>query len=156
MVFFTDTPGFLVGVEGERQGLAGRIMNFIQALEMSTVPKFAVILRKSYGQAYLNMGGKHDQLAAWYTADIGFMDPNVGVNVVHGVRVEDEPERFARLRDELARNTTGYDLAAGFYAQDVIDPRQTRDYLKHLLEVYRQRPTGGVGAHRLRYWPTSV
>jgi acetyl-CoA carboxylase carboxyltransferase component len=155
MVFFTDTPGFLVGVEGERQGLAGKIMNFIQALEMSSVPKFAIILRKSYGQAYLNMGGKHDQLAAWYTADVSFMDPDVGVNVVYGVRADEDPERFAELRDRLARDTTGYDLAAGFYAKQVIDPRETRDYLKRQLAVYQTRPSGGIGEHRLRYWPTT-
>ena len=143
LVFLTDTPGFLVGVEGERQGLAGKIMNFIQALEPASVPKFAVILRKSYGQAYLNMGGKHDQLAAWYTADVGFMDPDV-----------DDPERFTALREELARGTSAYDLAAGFYAKEVLDPAETRDYLKRLLDIYQNRPSGGVGEHRLSYWPT--
>jgi hypothetical protein len=25
-----------------------------------------------------------------------------------------------------------------------------------LLELYQQRPTGGIGEHRLRYWPTSA
>ena len=33
-------------------------MNFMTALQLCSVPKISVILRKSYGQAYLNMGWK--------------------------------------------------------------------------------------------------
>jgi acetyl-CoA carboxylase carboxyltransferase component len=57
IINLVDTPGFLVGVEGERKKAPGKIMNYMQALQLATVPKLSVILRKSYGQAYLNMGG---------------------------------------------------------------------------------------------------
>ena len=72
-----DVPGFLIGVEGERIGAPGRIMNWMNALQLVTVPKFSIILRKSYGQAYLNMGGgrNSDEVALWPSADLGFMDP---------------------------------------------------------------------------------
>jgi len=155
IVQFADTPGFLVGFEGERRKLPSKIMNYIQALEMTTVPKFAVVMRKSYGQAYLNMGGgKSDALAAWYTADVGFMDPAVGVNVVHGVKQSDDPKRFAQLADELGRANSAYDLAAPYFAQAVIDPRETRGWLKRMLSIHRRRPSGGVGKHRMATWPT--
>ena len=155
IVQFADTPGFLVGVEGERRKLPSKIMNYIQALEMTTVPKFAVVMRKSYGQAYLNMGGgKSDAVAAWYSADVGFMDPAVGVNVVHGVRQSDDPKRYAELAEKLGRANSAYDLAAPYFAQAVIDPRETRHWLKRMLEVHRKRPTGGVGRHRMATWPT--
>ncbi len=101
LVFLTDTPGFLVGVEGEKLGLAGQIMNFNHALEMATVPKLAVIMRKSYGQAYINMGGSADEIAAWFSTDVSFMDPAAAVNVLHGVRHKDDPARFEALRDDL-------------------------------------------------------
>ena len=52
IITMADTPGFLVGVAGERLRLPGKIMNYMQALQMSTVPKLSVILRKSYGQAH--------------------------------------------------------------------------------------------------------
>ncbi len=155
MVFLADTPGFLVGVEGEREGLGGKIMNFIQALEMSTVPRFAIILRKAYGMAYLNMASKHSELAAWFTAEVSFMDPGVGVNVVYGVRRDRDPEKFVELRERLARDTSAYDLGGADLAHAVIDPRETRDYLKRMLAVYRMGRSGGIGEHRLRYWPTS-
>jgi methylmalonyl-CoA decarboxylase subunit alpha len=153
IVFLTDTPGFLVGVQGERQALASHIMNFNHALEMTTVPTFAVVMRKSYGQAYINMGGHAAELAAWFSADVSFMDPAVAVNVVHGVRQQDDPERFGRLWEEVSRNTSAYDLAARFLAQDVIDPRQTRDWLLGRLEIYERRPRRGVGDHLMSTWP---
>ncbi len=155
VVFLTDTPGFLVGVEGERLGLGGHIMNFNHAIEMTTVPRLAVIMRKSYGQAFINMGGNADEIAAWYTADISFMDPAVAVNVVYGVKAKDDPEKFKELLDKVGRETGAYDLASRFLAQDVIDPRETRDWLAGMLEVHRRRPSGGVGQHLMRTWPYS-
>ena len=51
LLLLVDTPGFVIGIEGERQKAPGKIINFMQALQMCTVPKLSVILRKSYGQA---------------------------------------------------------------------------------------------------------
>lgn len=45
---------------------------------------------------------------------------------------------------------------AGIYtAQDVIDPRDTRDWLIRMLEVHTLRMTNGVGQHLMRNWPTT-
>ncbi|MCW9045469.1 MAG: methylmalonyl-CoA carboxyltransferase, partial [Alphaproteobacteria bacterium] len=86
LVLMADTPGFLIGVEGEKQKIPGKIMNFLQALELCTVPKLAIVMRKSFGQAYLNMGGgRVDEMAAWFTGEIGFVDPAIAVSVVHGL-----------------------------------------------------------------------
>ena len=77
IVMFVDTPGFVIGTEAERRRAPGKIMNLMNALALTTVPKLSVILRKSYGQAYLNMGGgrNSDEVAAWPTAEVSFMDP---------------------------------------------------------------------------------
>jgi acetyl-CoA carboxylase carboxyltransferase component len=150
-----DQPGFLVGVEGERRGAAGRIINWMNALSMVTVPKVSVILRKSYGQAYLNMGGgrNSDVVAAWPSADLGFMDPRVGASVLTPEGGgETDP---ADLRERIARDSTAWGLAALYEAHAVIDPRDTRAWLAATLEVLRSRLTGGVGQHRLANWPTS-
>lgn len=157
IVILVDTPGFLIGVEGERRKAPGKVINFMSALQMCTVPKFSIVLRKSYGQAYLNMGGTRntDEMGAWYTADVGFMDPVVGVNVVYGVRQDTEPERFQALRAEIERDSSAYDLAGIYSAQAVIDPRESRTYLGRLLEVHRRRPSNGVGQHLLGGWPTT-
>lgn len=154
IVSFVDQPGFFIGVEGERKRAPGKIMNWMNALALVTVPRFSVIVRKSFGQAYLNMGGGRnaDEVLAWPTADLGFMEPRLAVNVLHGVRAEDDPERFEALAADLDRDTEAWDLAGLYEAQYVIDPRETRGHLARLLEVYEGRQ---VGEHLLANWPTT-
>jgi methylmalonyl-CoA decarboxylase subunit alpha len=101
-------------------------------------------------------GGRNtDELACWPSADLGFMDPRVSVNVLYGVKEEDDPERFKQLVAEVNRDTTPWELARLFEAQHVIDPRDTRDFLIRMLQVHRKRLKSGVGEHRLATWPTS-
>lgn len=157
IVILVDTPGFLIGVEGERRKAPGKVINMMSALQMCTVPKFSIVMRKSYGQAYLNMGGTRnsDEMLAWYSADVGFMDPNVGVNVVYGVKREEDPERFEQLVQEIQRDSSAYDLAGIFSAVAVIDPRESRQWLARLLEVHQRRTAKGIGKHLLGGWPTT-
>jgi acetyl-CoA carboxylase carboxyltransferase component len=157
LVYLVDVPGFLIGVEGEIRGMPGKVINWMNAMTLVTVPKISVIMRKSYGQAFINMaGGRNaDEVAVWPTADLGFMDPAVSVNVLYGVRYQDDPERFEKLKAEVERDTSAWGLAELYEAQNVIDPRDTRDYLIRSLAVHRLRLSNGVGEHRLRNWPTS-
>jgi acetyl-CoA carboxylase carboxyltransferase component len=154
LIFLADTPGFLVGAESEKKRLPGKIMNFMAALELSTVPKIALVLRKSYGQAYLNMGGgRSDVTASWFSGDISFMDPAVAVNVVYAVKPGEDPARYEQLLRQVSSGTTAYELAAPFMAQMVIDPNDTRRFLSNMLDVLTRRMTNGVSAHRLADWP---
>ncbi len=157
IVFLVDQPGFLIGLEGERRGAPGRIINWMNALSLVTVPKISLIMRKSYGQAYLNMGGgrNSDEVVSWPNADLGFMAPEVGVNVMYGVKKEDDPKRFQELVEELARDTAVWGLASLYETQAVIDPRETRECLTSLLAVHRTRHGSEVGKHHLSNWPTS-
>jgi len=157
LVYLVDVPGFLIGLEGEMRGMPGKVINWMNAMTLVTMPKITVIMRKSYGQAYINMaGGRNaDELAVWPTADLGFMDPAISVNVLYGVKYEDDPERFKELKAQVERDTSAWGLAELYEAQDVIDPRDTREYLIRSLQVHALRLRNGVGEHRLRNWPTS-
>ena len=157
LIFLVDVPGFLIGVEGEIRGMPGKVINWMNALTLVTVPKITVMMRKNYGQAFINMaGGRNaDEVACWPMADLGFMDPAVSVNVLYGVRQQDDPEKFAKLKAEVERDTSAWGLAELYEAQNVIDPRDTREYLIRTLEVHRMRLKNGVGEHLLRNWPTS-
>jgi acetyl-CoA carboxylase carboxyltransferase component len=114
-----------------------------------------VILRKSYGRAYVCMGGgRHsDDISAWPTAEISFMSPEFATTIVHGVK-PGEPGFDARLA-EIEHDSDVWGLASVFAAQAVIRPDETRDYLIRMLEVYQLRMTKGVGQHLMRTWPTS-
>ena len=156
LILLVDTPGFVIGVEGERQKAPGKIMNFMQALQMCTVPKLSVIMRKSYGQAYINMGGgrNSDDIAAWPTAEVSFMDPDYATEIVTwGRNTSDEVKQ--RTRAEMERDSSAYGLAEIFAVQAVIDPRETRRYLAKQLEIHEMRRLGGVGRHRMAGWPTT-
>lgn len=157
IVFLVDQPGFLIGVDAERRKIAGKVINWMNATSLCTVPKITVIMRKSYGQAFVNMGAANtaDTVAVWFTADISFMDPGSAVRVVHGVRREEDPESFSRHLEKMTRDNTGYDLASVYGAQDVIDPRETRDYIIGSLATYTRKRNGGIGDHLLSGWPTS-
>jgi acetyl-CoA carboxylase carboxyltransferase component len=155
IVLFVDTPGFVIGTEAERRRAPGKIMNYMNALALTTVPKLSVILRKSYGQAYLNMGGgrNSDEVAAWPTAEVSFMDPTFAVKIVHGLD-PGQPgydEAFA----QMSRDSEPWDMAGVYAVQSVIRPEETRDYLIRMLDVHRLRLTNGVGQHLMRAWPTS-
>lgn len=158
IVMLVDVPGFLIGVEGERKAAPGKIINWVNAQALCTVPKISIVLRKSYGQAYINMGGNKnsDEMAVWPSADVGFMDPRTAVNVVFGLKREDDPEEFDRRVEELARDAAPWELAAMYEAHDVLDPRETRRYLINMLEVHTMRMENGVGQHLMRTWPTSI
>lgn len=156
IVTLADTPGFMVGAAGERQKMPGKIMNYLQALGASTVPKLTVVMRKSYGQAHLNMGaGYADELAGWFTAEVSLMGREPAMNVLHRLKPGETPEAYAQLEAELARDTSAYALAEAFMAQTVLDPRETRDWLVRMLSFHARKKGGGLGLKRMANWPTT-
>jgi acetyl-CoA carboxylase carboxyltransferase component len=156
IILLVDTPGFVIGIEGERMKAPGKIMNFMTALQMCTVPKLSVIMRKSYGQAYLNMGGgrNSDDVVAWPIAEVSFMEPAYSVQVVSWGREISGGEQV-RLRAQMEQDSDVWGLAELFAVQAVIPPQHTRDYLIRMLEVHTMRRSGGVGKHQLASWPTT-
>ncbi len=157
IVLLVDQPGFLVGVQGEARKAVGKVMNWMNALSLVTVPRFSIVLRKSYGQAHLNMGGagNADEVAAWTTAEVSFMEPEFGAAIVYGARRNGDKEAFAAAMAEMTRDTSAYDLAAIYGAQAVIDPRETRQWLSNMLVTRESAPTRGTGRHLMANWPTS-
>lgn len=155
IVMLVDTPGFVIGAEAERKRAPGKIMNYMQALQLCTVPKLSIILRKSYGQAYLNMGGgrNSDEVAAWPSAEVSFMDPTFAVKIVHGLEPGDTG--FEEAFDGMNKASEPWDIAGIYAVQSVIRPQETRDYLIRMLDVHRQRMTGGIGQHLMHAWPTT-
>jgi acetyl-CoA carboxylase carboxyltransferase component len=155
IVMLADTPGFVIGTEAERRRAPGKIMNFMNALSLMTVPKLSLVLRKSYGQAYLNMGGgrNSDEFAGWPTAEISFMDPQFAVKIVHGL--EPGAPGFDEAQAQMDRASAVWDIASVYAMQSVVRPQDTRDYLIRMLDVHELRLTRGVGRHLMQAWPTS-
>lgn len=155
IVRLMDTPGFVVGTEAERKGAPGWIMNFMNASCLVTVPGITVIVRKAYGRAYVAMGGgrHNDEMIAWPTAEVSFMDPAFATGIVHGV--EPGEDGFEEALADIQKDSTPWDMATIYALQNIVKPQETRDYLIRMLEVYRSRKAGGIGEHLMRTWPTS-
>jgi acetyl-CoA carboxylase carboxyltransferase component len=92
-----------------------------------------------------------DFMVAWPTAEIGFMDPLIAADVVFGAHSEEERKR---LVDKMIGDLSPYPAAGAYYLQDIIDPRETRNYLTKVLKIVRDSKTRGIGEHRLANWPT--
>ena len=155
LVRIMDTPGFVVGLDAERRGAPGQIMNFMNATCLTTVPQITILARKAYGRAYVAMGGgaHNDTMVAWPTAEVSFMDPVFATNIVHNLSAGDEG--FAEALAHIQKDLEIWDMARIFSAHDVIKPQETRDFLIRMLDVHRRRRSGGVGQHLMRTWPTS-
>lgn len=155
LVLLVDTPGFVIGAEAEKKRATGKIVNFMNALQLVSVPKLSVIIRKTFGQAYLNMGGgrNSDEVAAWPTAEVSFMTPQFAVTVVHGTRPGDPG--FDEQLAQMNRDNNAYEIARTFAVQNVIRPESTRDYLINMLEIHSLKLSNGIGQHLMRAWPTS-
>jgi acetyl-CoA carboxylase carboxyltransferase component len=150
-----DTPGFVVGKDAERRGAPGWIMNMMNATSFVTVPCITVIVRKAYGRAYVAMGGgrHNDEMIAWPTAEVSFMDPTFATTIVHGLSPGDPG--FEDALGEIQKNDEVWDMATIFSLQNIVKPQETRDYLIRMFDVYRSRRGGGVGKHHLQTWPSS-
>ena len=147
VIFVQDTPGFLVGTDVEHDRLLGRAMLFLEALSLARVPRLALVVRKAFGLAFFSMGGSNmgsDMLVAWPGAEIGFMDPVVGANVLYADRLsglagDARKDELYRLAAELGADSDPRAIAAGMNLDDVIEPADTRVVLADALARYAPR-----------------
>jgi acetyl-CoA carboxylase carboxyltransferase component len=154
LIFLHDTPGFVTGKEAEHRKVGAKVTVALEALAQSTVPKISIIIRKTYGQAMYNMCGPTagpDFIVAWPTGEIGFLEPEIAADVAYGALPEDERKE---LIEKMVREGNPYPLAEEFYIQDIIDPRETRDYLVSIINMIRNSENGGMSRHLLANWPT--
>ncbi|MGB4290986.1 MAG: carboxyl transferase domain-containing protein, partial [Dethiobacteria bacterium] len=142
LITFVDVPGYLPGVEQEWGGIIRHGAKILYAYAEATVPKISVILRKAYGGAYIAMGSRSlgsDLCLAWPGAEIAVMGPEGAVKIINRRELESsaEPEKLLR---ELAqgyreRFANPYIAAARGWIDEVIDPRQTREYLCRAISI---------------------
>ena len=160
LIFFHDIPGFLVGKAAERKRVAAKVMNYMNALGLLSVPKISIIVRKTYGMAFWNMCGSGcatDFLVAWPSAEMSFVDPDIAANVVYGGKPsasDKESDEWQALKKQLVDDASPYGAAGKHFIHDVIDPRETRDYIIRALEISFNARREGISEHRLANWPT--
>ena len=84
--------------------------SLLRAFAAARVPKFTVILRKSYGGAYITMNSRDlgsDLVLAWPEAELGIMAARAAVGIVN------RRELRAASDPEAERDATGRGLRRG-------------------------------------------
>jgi acetyl-CoA carboxylase carboxyltransferase component len=147
LVFLADVPGFMVSSKTEKDGLIRHGAKMIHAVAEASVPKFTVIIRKSYGAGYYAMCGKSfdpDIIVAWPTGEISVMGPEGMVSIFAKKQLEGmspkEAREFAEQMAEAIRPYIDIKKPAGWgFIDDVIDPRETRRVLYWALELTEKK-----------------
>ena len=147
LVFVVDTPGFLPGVEQEKNGIIKRGGRFLNAVVEADVPKVTITIRKSYGGAYAVMGSKQlsaDLNFAWPTARIAV----IGAEGAAQLLVKRFPDPTApEVQKIRADFIEGYNLnmaipyiaAERGFIDAVVQPHETRLLLRKSLHLLRDK-----------------
>ena len=140
LVTLVDTPGFLPGKDLEWRGMIRHGAELAFAYAEATVPRICVILRKSFGGAYIVMDSKglgNDLCFAWPGAEIAVMGAEGAVQILYR-RVEPD-ERAERQADYAERFLTPYQAAERGFVDAVIDPADTRVVVSDALDLLSTR-----------------
>ena len=145
LLFLSDVPGFMVGSKAEKSGIIRHGAKMVHAVAEATVPKFTLIVRKSYGAGYYAMCGKAfdpDLLIAYPGAEISVMGPEGMVSIFARKQLaeaENPKEMVARLAEEIRPQINIFKTAKSGVIDDVIDPRETKRVLFRALEFTRDK-----------------
>ena len=134
IVTLVDTPGFYPGKDLEWRGMIRHGAQLVFAYARATVPRICVILRKSYGGAYIVMDSKtmgNDLCLAWPWAELAVMGAGQAAAILQ--RRATPAERAAFEADYTERLLNPYIAADRGLVDAVIEPAETRSVIGHAL-----------------------
>ena len=135
-----DTPGFYPGKDLEWRGMIRHGAQLVFAYARATVPRICVILRKSYGGAYIVMDSKemgNDLCLAWPCAELAVMGAGQAAAILQRRATPEERAEFEA--DYSARLLNPYSAAERGYIDAVIDPADTRREICAALHMLRDK-----------------
>ena len=146
LITFVDTPGFMVGPDSEKTAMVRHAARLFVTAAALRVPVASVVLRRGYGLGAmaLTAGHFHAPVAtcAWPSGEFGAMGLEGSVRL--GFRKELEAlagaERealFQRLLSAAIERGQALNMASHLEIDDVIDPADTRPWLKRVLAAAR-------------------
>ncbi len=147
LVFVVDTPGFLPGVEQEKNGIIKRGGRFLYAVVEADVPKVTITVRKSYGGAYAVMGSRQltaDFNYAWPTARIAV----IGAEGAAQLLMKRFPDPTTPEAQQIRRDfIEGYNLNVAIpwiaaergFIDAVVEPHQTRLLIRKSMHLLRDK-----------------
>jgi acetyl-CoA carboxylase carboxyltransferase component len=142
LIAVVDTPGFMPGSRQERAGVIRHGASLVRAFASARVPKLTVVLRKSYGGAYITMNSRDlgaDLVLAWPEAELGIMSARAAVGIVNrrklGAAADPGAERERLARAYVDEHLRAQNAAAAGFIDEIVAPRETRDRLAGALRA---------------------
>lgn len=134
LVNFVDNPGFLVGIEAERQGTIRKGVRALAAVYQATMPWCSIIVRKAFGVAGAGHSNhmRSSPRYAWPSGEWGSLPIEGGVEAAYKRQLQaaDDPDKLRQeLEDKLASLRDPILTAEAFGVEEIIDPRDTRPLL---------------------------
>ena len=140
LITFVDTPGFYPGKDLEWRGMIRHGAQLVFAYARATVPRICVILRKSYGGAFIVMDSKtmgNDVCLAWPWAELAVMGAGQAAAILQRRATPDEREAFEADYSERLLNP--YVAAERGYVDAVIEPAETRAEIAAALAMLEDK-----------------
>ena len=150
IVFFVDVPGFMVGKEAEEEATLRVGMRSMYVMLQATVPIITVVIHKCYGMAGMAAVDKNGLglKLAWPSAEWGSLPLEGGVAAGFRRELSEAPDAKAReeeIEDELRSLSSPFRTAEAFGVEDMIDPRETREYLCRFIDTAQERLATTIG-----------
>ena len=142
IVSLVDVPGFLPGREQEHGAIIKHGAKLLYAYGEATTPKICVVLRKSYGGAYIVMGSKHltnDLNYAWPIAEIAVLGEKGAGEILFRKHCKTEEEYNEKCNEYKELFLNPYYAASRGYIDDVIEPAKTREIIHRGLELLKNK-----------------
>jgi acetyl-CoA/propionyl-CoA carboxylase carboxyl transferase subunit len=148
LVVLVDVPGYLPGVGQEWDGVVRRGAKLLHAFAEAEVPRITVVMRKTYGGAYIAMNSRAlgaTKVFAWPGAEIAVMGPVAAIRILHRRTLADvPPEKLHEVETDLAaehqREAGGLERAQDLGVIDeVIEPSKTREAVIRAIADAPQR-----------------
>ena len=140
LLTLVDTPGFYPGKDLEWRGMIRHGGQLVFAYARATVPRVCVILRKSYGGAYIVMDSKtmgNDVCMAWPTAEIAVMGAGQASAILQRKATDEEKAAFEADYSERLLNP--FVAAERGYVDAVIEPSETRTQVASSFAMLRDK-----------------
>ncbi|MEM6900780.1 MAG: carboxyl transferase domain-containing protein [Pseudomonadota bacterium] len=134
VIHFVDCPGFAVGVKHETAGVTRKGVRAMTSVYQASVPVCAVVIRKAYGLAGSAMmnPSKAKWRYCWPSGDWGSLPMAGGIEAAFRkelAEAEDPDALLKQLYKKFDAIRSPFRTADSFYAEEIIDPRDTRPLL---------------------------
>lgn len=157
VISLADKPGFMVGLESEKQGIERAGASLVAMTCLTQMPWATVVMGKLYGvagQCQHRPSGMFRRFA-WPSANWGSMHIAGGASAAYRREIESADDSDAKrqeIEDRLQALASPFKTAEAT-GQDIIDPRETRAHLCDFVEDAQRIVRSHLGQTTGRYLP---